>query len=165
MAVYGTENERIGKSTEENPVTFYAKYKLLTEEYLKSNKDETIHVAIVRPPMVYGNGCPGNYAMLEKYAKYFAAFPKIENRRSAVHIDTLCKYTERLIQTNSEGTFFPQDAEYLCTYNTIVSLRKKLGKSTILFTFLNLMIKYIRKRVPVAKKIFGDLYYDREQLK
>ena len=165
MAVYGNDVERIDESTKENPATYYAKYKLLAEEYLSSHKDDTIHVAIVRPPMVYGDGCPGNYTTLEKYAKYLLLFPEIENKRSAVHVERLCEYVGDLIVLNREGIFFPQNNEYLCTYKTITTIRKLMGKSTILFTFLNPMIKYLEKRVSIVKKVFGNLYYDRDKLK
>lgn len=61
MSVYGLETGVITKETVPTPKSNYGKSKLQAEELLNGLADETFKVAILRPPMVYGKGCKGNY--------------------------------------------------------------------------------------------------------
>ena len=64
MSVYGIENGVINKDTPLNPNTAYGKSKLEAEELIKKLEDESFIIAILRPPMVYGKDCRGNYPRL-----------------------------------------------------------------------------------------------------
>ena len=61
MSVYGMETGVITKETIPHPKNNYGKSKLQAEEKILSLSDEDFKVCIIRPPMVYGEGCKGNY--------------------------------------------------------------------------------------------------------
>lgn len=63
MSVYGVDNGVINKNTPLNPKSNYGKSKLQAEKLIKPLCDDNFKVAILRPPMVYGKGCKGNYPM------------------------------------------------------------------------------------------------------
>ena len=65
MAVYGEEGSLtkyilINKNTKTNPKTFYGDSKLQAEVGLKTLECSDFNVAIIGPPMVYGEGTKGN---------------------------------------------------------------------------------------------------------
>ena len=68
MSVYGIVSGRITADTKPAPANFYGKSKLAAEEALQKLADEHFVVSIVRPPMIYGRECTGNYRLLEKLA-------------------------------------------------------------------------------------------------
>ena len=133
VSVYGLAEGVITKDTVPNPKTHYGRSKLMAEEGLKCLSDSNSFLAIVRPPMVYGENCKGNYTLLEKWIKYIPIFPDYKNKRSMININNLCCFLEKLIRNNSIGLFFPQDDEYMCTTELVKIIAK--GKS----------IKYFQK--------------------
>ena len=64
MSVYRIETGVINKDTPLNPNTAYGKSKLEAEGLIKKLGDESFVITIIRPPMVYGKGCKGNYQLL-----------------------------------------------------------------------------------------------------
>src|SRR5690606_35554866 len=64
LSVYGMETGIITRETVPQPKSNYGKSKLEAEELIASLSDEQFNVAILRPPMIYGKNCPGNYSKL-----------------------------------------------------------------------------------------------------
>lgn len=157
MSVYGLETGVITKETVPTPKSNYGKSKLQAEELLNGLADETFKVAILRPPMVYGKGCKGNYQILRKFALKFKVFPTLTNHRSMVFIDNLSSYVERLIVSNGFGTFFPQNPTTVCTRDLVEEVCKLHGVKLFLCPVFNIV-----KVVPISaiNKVFGDLIYD-----
>ncbi len=161
-AVYGKYYGCITKDTVPNPNTYYGKSKLMAERDILQLQDKDYKIAIVRPPMVYGKDCKGNYSKLEQLARFTLIFPEYHNKRSMLYIDTLLENLIKLIQNENSGYFFPQDEEYINTSAMVVKIRKNLGKETILFHCLNGVIKFfVEKDFIVFRKMFGDFYYDK----
>lgn len=161
MAVYGDGIEVIGRNTVPKPSTFYGESKLKAEEGIMALEDESFRAAIIRAPMVYGKNCPGNYARLQKAARYLRIFPDIENRRSMVEIGTLVRRLEDLIANRARGFFYPQDAEYGNTSNMVRAMRERMGKKTSLVKWFNFVLIPLCKRVGVLGKLFGDCWYEK----
>ncbi|WP_455714076.1 NAD-dependent epimerase/dehydratase family protein [Anaerosporobacter sp.] len=159
-AVYGSSITHITKDTVPNPDTLYGKSKLAAEMKLKEMETEEFRVAIVRPPMVYGEGCKGNYTRLVKLATYNPIYPKIHNRRSVIHIEQLCSYIEGIIENESSGIYLPQNKEYSDTIMTIKQIRMAQGKRTIFVPGTAWLVKCVMKRASVVRKMFGDWYYE-----
>lgn len=83
-AVY-TQSDRnhqrivITKNSPMNPSTAYGKSKLDAERNIEKIKEgNSIKVAVLRPPMVYGEGAKGNYQSLRKIALKTLVFPKVK---------------------------------------------------------------------------------------
>lgn len=159
-AVYGSTVTCITKDTQPNPDTLYGKTKLKAESKLVEMNSDDFHVAIIRPPMVYGDKCKGNYSRLMRLATYNPIYPKIDNKRSMIHIDNLCSYIDKIIQSKSSGVFFPQDEIYANTIMMVKSIRQNQGKITFLVPGTAWLIKALMKRISLVRKVFGDWYYE-----
>ena len=163
-SVYGNLNGKITLESKECPSNFYGKSKLNAEIELKKLEDEFFKVCIVRPPMVYGKGCKGNYSSLSKIARKSLFFPKIENKRSMIYIENLCEFTKLLILNNESGKFFPQDEEYVNTANMVKLIANENKHKILVSKFFNPFI-VLGKCIPgkignLCNKAFGDWYYD-----
>ncbi len=158
-AVFGTYESCITKETIPNPTTYYGKSKFAAEQEIMILQDDMFHIAIVRPPMVYGKNCKGNYARLIKLAKYTPVFPKIHNKRSMLNINNLSKYLLQLILHEKKGFFHPQDNEFADTCELIIKLREEMGKKTILISIFNPLIKILCRYINELNKLFGNFYY------
>ena len=162
MSVYGKTAGIIKKDTIPEPNSNYGKSKLEADEVISAMSERDFLVAILRPPMIYGEGCKGNYQLLRKFALKSPVFPDIENRRSMVEIGVLCEFVKRVIDEESEGYFFPQNTEYVCTSRMVEDIAKANGKKIVFTKVFNPFIR-IFKNVGIVSKVFGDLIYDMKE--
>jgi UDP-glucose 4-epimerase len=160
MSVYGMEVGSISKDTVPSPKSNYGKSKLQAEELIEKLQDSTFNIAILRPPMIYGKGCKGNYSRLEKFALKSPIFPDIKNKRSMIEIDRLCEYLKVLIDEESNGLFFPQNEEYVCTSDMVKNIAEKHGKKIYMTKLFNPLLRVLK--VSIINKVFGDLVYAKE---
>lgn len=164
MSVYGLETGIITLETSPNPKTNYGKSKLMAEEGIEKLTDEKFKLAILRPPMIYGEGCKGNYNSLIKFAKKLPIFPNIRNKRSMLHIEGLCEYVKKLIDGQLDGIHFPQDKDYVCTSDMVKDIADRNGKKIRLTKVLNPFV-LLAMRIPgrigkMTSKAFGDLIFN-----
>ena len=159
MSVYGMDEGIITKETQPNPKTHYGRSKWQAEQQIVTLQDETFHVAIVRPPMVYGEGCKGNYQTLVTLAKILPVVPDYKNERSMIFIENLCAYLKRLIDERSCGVFLPQDPEYHCTCEMIQEIACSNGKSVRKTRLLNPGATLLKSFTRAGEKAFGNLVY------
>lgn len=161
MSVYGKRSGIIDTETIPKPNTNYGKSKLKAEEGLIEMEDKAFRIAIVRPPMVYGKGCKGNYARLSKLANVCTYFPSVKNQRSMIYIDNLCEFLRLLINEDMDGLFYPQNEEYVCTSDMFSLIVKSKGKRPHLLHCTSTLIQGLSKRSSLIDKMFGDLIYDK----
>ncbi len=159
MAIYGDEEGQITKYTKTNPITWYGKSKLAAEEKILKLQDEYFKVAIVRPPMIYGPSCPGNYAMLRKVSRKSPVFPAVDNKRSMLFIGNLCELIYQIIQYQDFGIFHPQDPQYIKTSSMVKEIAKIHKRSVYFSKLAGKLLKLIIGNTKVFRKVFGDLYY------
>lgn len=160
MSVYGMETGVISKDTVPKPKSSYGKSKLQAEELIEPLQDSTFNIAVLRPPMIYGEGCKGNYVRLEKFALKSPIFPDIKNKRSMIEIDKLCKFVKLLIDEESKGLFLPQNDEYVCTSEMVKAIADAHGKKIHMTKLFNPLLRVLK--VSTVNKVFGDLVYERE---
>ncbi len=158
MSVYGCVTGHITKEAPVNPSNAYGKSKAEADEMISAIADDTFKFACLRPPMVYGKGCKGNYQSLRKFALKSPVFPKIDNKRSMLYIGNLCEFVKDCIDSEKSGLFFPQNAEYVVTSEMVSQIAAKNGKKIKLTRLFNWAVKICR--VNTVKKVFGDLIYD-----
>lgn len=158
MSVYGIDTGIITKDTPLDPNTNYGKSKLEAEKLIRSLEDDTFKVAILRPPMVYGKGCPGNYPKLARLAVTVSFFPDIDNRRSMIYIDNLCDFIRMVIEDCKDGIFVPQNSEYVKTSEMVSLIAQAHGKKIRLTKIFNPLIRVLN--INIINKIFGDLVYE-----
>lgn len=160
MSVYGIEKGVITKDTPCNPRRSYGKSKLEAEKLIHKLKDDSFAVAILRPPMVYGKGCRGNYPKLAKLALRSPVFPEIKNERSMIHMDNLSEFIKILIDDCADGIFFPQNQEYICTTEIVKVIADLHGRKIKLTKVFNPILKLLK--LNIITKVFGSLVYDKK---
>lgn len=158
MSVFGKNIGVIEKDTKEHPVDDYGKSKLEADLILEKMNSENFKVCIVRPPMVYGKNCKGNYQLLRKFTFLSPIFPKINNQRSMIYIDNLSDFIRWLIEEEKSGIFYPQNDEYVSTSLLVKYISKHNKKRIFIFPFVKFLLLIIPSNR--FKKVFGDLIYD-----
>lgn len=165
MSVYGMDEGTITKETAPKPISHYGKSKFQAEEGLRLLASEDFVVSILRPPMVYGVGCKGNYQTLVKIARKAPIFPDYRNQRSMVSIETLCLFMKEIIDRREGGIFVPQEKNYVCTSQMVRELAEKSGKRIRLVRWLNPAVFLAKRFTRTGKKAFGNLIYKEPPLK
>ncbi|MBR2595418.1 MAG: NAD-dependent epimerase/dehydratase family protein [Solobacterium sp.] len=161
MSVYGVETGTITKATKAAPVTHYGSSKQQADEIIWAMRDDNFMVTILRPPMVYGKGCHGNYQLLRSFVLSSPVFPAYENRRSMIFIENLCTFMKEIIDLGREGVFFPQDSEYVCTSELVRHIAAENNHRIIMTRIFNPLIRLFR--TAVIKKVFGSLTYEQTE--
>ncbi|WP_404330374.1 NAD-dependent epimerase/dehydratase family protein [Mesobacillus maritimus] len=162
MGVYGTETGYITKDTEPFPKTPYAQSKYEAEQLLLEINSSDFNVAILRPPIVYGRGCPGNYARLAKLAVMLPIFPDINNERSMIYIDNLSEFIRIIINNSQGGIYFPQNKDYVNTTDLVRLIAKTQGKDVKTSKIFNWAVAIGIKLSGTLRKVFGSFVYDLE---
>lgn len=159
MSVYGIERGMITRKSPLNPKSNYGKSKLQAEELITDLQDENFKIAIIRPPMIYGKSCKGNYSRLAKLATKTQVFPEVNNKRSMIYIDNLTEFVKLVIDNEDDGVFFPQNGEYVNTSKMVKLIAEVHGKKIKGIKMFNPLISIFK--TGTVNKVFGDLYYEK----
>ena len=171
----------ITKDTKPEPENFYGESKLNAEigllklaedsndcksddnsEVAETSKNQAFKVVILRPPMIYGPGCKGNYNSLRKFALKFPVFPKVANERSMLYIDNLCEFIRLMIDNDESGIFHPANAEISNTSEMVKMIAEAHGKKKALMGGLTWLLKLLSHFTGLVNKAFGNLTYAEE---
>ncbi|EOG32846.1 MULTISPECIES: NAD-dependent epimerase/dehydratase family protein [Enterococcus] len=171
IIIYGEEtniNKKrvITPDTKPNPSNFYGDSKLQAEIGLQPLDDDTFHVAILRPPMIYGPGSKGNYQQLVKLANKLPVFPDVKNERSMLYIENLCSFIKLIVDNEEKGIFFPQNKEYTSTSDMVKMIAQTHNHNIVMISGINWLIKgmmhFPGKVGKLAVKAFGNLVYSKD---
>ena len=160
MIVYNSKESQISANTKPNPDNYYGLSKLQAEEGLEILQSKDFNITIVRPPMIYGPNSKGNFPKLISLAKKTPVFPRYDNKRSMLYIDNLSNSIKYLIDSVSNGLFFPQNKEYVNTREVISMTKKIIHKKLWLTRLFNPFIHLLKNRISLVNKMFSDSYYD-----
>lgn len=170
----------LGNRTDENgfsnsspvaPHNDYAKSKWQAEQALFDLQDETgMEVVVVRPPLVYGRGAPGNFGMLTKLVKLSPILPfgSVDNKRSIISTKNLADFLYRCtyLQEVKGKAWLIAEPSPVSTSELIRQIAKAENKlswqlpvPTALMTFA---ASLIGKR-QMAEQLFGDLVVHSEE--
>ena len=152
--------KRITRDTPVAPANFYGDSKVQAENGLLKLADESFHVVILRPPMIYGKGSKGNYPQLSKFAQKLPLFPYIKNERSMLYIGNLTEFVKLMIDNNESGIFYPQNAEYVATSEMVQVIAQAHGKKIRLVKGTTVPLKAMSHVTGLVNKAFGNLSYD-----
>lgn len=161
MSVYGMTTGHITKETLPHPTTAYGDSKLQADNAIKAMMDESYKVAVLRPPMVYGKDCKGNYQTLREFAIKSQVFPNYKNERSMIYIGNLCEFIKCTIDRESSGLFFPQNKEYVRTSDMVRIVARQHDRKLIMPRMFNMVIRTIP--LSLIKKVFGNLTYEKTE--
>lgn len=169
VLVHG-DGARVGKSkhisadTPERPSNYYGSSKLKAERKLAKLAAEDFQIAIVRAPMVYGAHSKGNFPILRKLAEHILIFPTISNQRSMIYVENLAEFLRILADSGEGGIFYPQNTEYVATYDIVCAIANAAGKRITPCAWLNLLVKlgsYAPGKIgKLVNKAFGSLTID-----
>jgi len=163
--VYGAgapvgRNKRITKDTLPAPVNLYGQSKLQAERGILALEGPDFRVGILRPPLIYGPGCKGNYPVLRKLALAFPAFPRVENQRSMLYIGNFVEFLRLVIEREDRGIFHPQNREYVNTSDLALRIAAAHGKKLWLIPGWGWALKLLSHLTDLVDKAFGSLCYD-----
>lgn len=158
MSVYGLETGEITKDTMPNPKSHYGCSKLEAEHEINKLHDDNFLVATLRPPMVYGKDCKGNFQCLVRVVKLSPVFPAIKNQRNMIYIDNLSSFLKIVVDNSLSGLMYPCNREYSDTCRMALLIGSRLGKKVFLSKALALPIS-VFWFIPKVKKAFGSLIY------
>lgn len=159
------EGKQIHKDTKPAPNGFYGDSKLQGELGIQALADDSFKVCIMRPPMIYGPGCRGNFPRLVWLATKTPIFPAWHNKRSMLYIDNLCEFVKQLIINEVDGIVYPQNAEYADTVEIIRYYAKANGKNVWITKLFNPLIWLLGDHVRALGKMFSNSTYDMEMSK
>lgn len=151
--------------TEPNPNDFYGDSKLQAEKGLEELMCPTFKIAILRPPMIYGPNCKGNFLRLGWLATKTPVFPAWHNKRSMLYIDNLAEFVKQLILREKEGYFYPQNKEFSDTVEIVRYFAKKYNKKIWISKLFNPFVVFGSWFLPQIPKMFADSYYVPEMSK
>lgn len=162
--VYGDSPARdegpITADTPANPANSYGKSKLEAEQGLTALANDEFKVAILRCPMIYGPGCKGNFPTLAKIARIVPLFPKTHNKRSVLYVENLAEFVAQVIDRDFDGTFWPQNRDYMSTSTAVSALANAQDKHVVVLGILAPLASLACRLTNAGRKAFGWLYYD-----
>lgn len=159
MSVYGMDSGVITPATRPEPVSHYGKSKLEAEAALEEMRDESFAVAVLRPPMVYGKNCRGNFQLMRKLVEKSPIFPAVKNQRSMISVRNLCAFVRLVMDRREDGLFFPQDKEYVNTTDMARVMAEKLCRKVWFSRLAGFGVKLLAPVFGPARKAFSTLIY------
>ena len=159
MAVYGLVEGVITHDTKISPREddYYGQSKFQAEVALSAMLGDAL--CIVRPPMVYGPGCPGKFAGLVKVAKMLPFVPQVSNRRSMIFVDNLCEFLCLVVEKRVCVALNPHNREHVSTSWLLGAVKKALGKQVWILPGLGLVVRMLKPFCRPVKTAFGSLNY------
>ena len=160
LAVYGRGQERITAGQRPSPETYYGHSKYLAEQILLPMADDAFTVTIVRPPMVYGERAKGSYRQLQRLAAVLPLFPRIENQKSVISLQNLCRFLRAVIVSRPGGIFHPQDRVYRST-TELMQMAAGIRKIWLI-PFPPALNRWLAAKSKLWCKAFGNLTVERQ---
>ncbi len=155
----------LNMDSEPEPNGFYGDSKLQAEIGLKALEDASFKVVLLRPPMIYGPDCKGNFMRLCKLATLTPIFPEFHNLRSMLYIDNLAEFVKQVILREMSGTFYPQNRELADTVEIVRHFADKYNHKIYICKWLNVFVYIGALFLQPLNKMFGTYYYDTEMSK
>lgn len=150
----------ITSRTRPTPVNAYGQSKLDAEKDLRAMESDSFRAAIIRPPMVYGKGCKGNYNTLAKLARKLPVFPEFYNNRSMIYVENLAELIRLIALRRDRGTFHPQDLVPRSVTEIVHEICHVHGKSMRFWRILSPLVRLTGFR-GLVRRAFGDVCYSR----
>lgn len=145
------------------PMDAYSKSKLEGERLILGLEDKDFRVAIIRSPLVYGEGVKANMLNLIKLIDLLPIIPLggIKNNRSLIYVGNLVALIKHIIQKQATGIFIAGDQEPLSTSQLIILIAKSLNKRIKLIKAPNFIIKGVKYIKPsVIDRLYESLELD-----
>ena len=176
IGVNGLVTDGATKFSEEdntNPHNAYALSKWEAEQALQRVASETgLEVVILRPPLVYGAGAPGNFAQMLRLVDLGVPLPlaNIKNKRDLLYVgnlvDALMMCATHPAAANN--TYLVSDGEAVSTPEILRGLAKELGVSSRVLPFPIGLLKLMAAmfgRIDQVDRLVGSLQVDSTKIR
>jgi len=171
VKVIGEESPAESPFNEEtslSPQGAYAVSKYEAEQALKQFAAESgLELVIIRPPLVYGPGVKGNFAILTSWLQRGLPLPLggLHNRRSLVGLDNLVNFVSLCVQhpAAANETFLVADGEDLSTSDLLYRMGLAMNKRALLFpgpVGLMTFVAAVVGKKEIARRLLGSLQVD-----
>ncbi|WP_322881041.1 NAD-dependent epimerase/dehydratase family protein [Pandoraea sputorum] len=171
IGVNGALGNARGPFTERDapqPTEDYAVSKWEAEQGLKRLEGQTsMGVVVVRPPLVYGPGCPGNFLRLLKLVATGLPLPlgSVSALRSYVGVDNLCDFLRVCIEDERAAgkTFVIADDKPLALPEVLRELASGMGRSARLLPVPQALLQgaaTLAGKGALYRKLCGTLVVD-----
>ncbi|MCK1583017.1 NAD-dependent epimerase/dehydratase family protein [Bradyrhizobium sp. 168] len=143
VLVHGRSNDGRAPFSEDDVLTprgLYGMSKAAAEAGLKTlARDSAMKISVIRPPLVYGAGAKGNFALLTRAVNLGLPLPfaAIRNHRAFLAVQNLSSFiVQRLSHPDPASNFeifLVADREQVSTSEFVARLAKAAGKNSRLF--------------------------------
>ena len=163
-----TLGKPFSETDDPHPHNAYALSKWEAEQSLSRVSEETgLEVVIVRPPLVYGAGAPGNFALMLKVLVKGIPLPlaSVNNLRSLVYVENL---VDALIACATHPaaagqTYLISDGEDISTPDLLRQLGAAMGHPAKLFSCPPILLKlagHLTGKTEQVERLLGSLRVD-----
>jgi nucleoside-diphosphate-sugar epimerase len=170
IGIHGAETRQRPFSADDPPAPHspYARSKLQAEQSLREIARETgLEVVVIRPPLVYGPGAPGNFARLLNAVRRGLPLPfaAVDNRRSLVGLQNLadCIVACLAHPQAPHRAFLVSDDDDLSTPELLRRVAAALGTRARLFPLPTVLLRLAARAVgrgALARQLCGSLQVD-----
>lgn len=151
-----------------SPAELYAQSKWEAEEgLLKIHRETGMEIVIIRPPLVYGPGAPGNFGTLVRWVEKGVPLPlgAIHNRRSLVAVDNLVDLVVTCIDhpNAANQVFLAGDGEDLSTTELLKGVAQAMGRPSRLIPVPGRLLMFgatLLGKKAVAQRLLDSLQVD-----
>jgi UDP-glucose 4-epimerase len=171
VLVHGRSNQGRAPFSENDVLTpkgLYGMSKAAAEAGLRTlAMDGDMDITVIRPPLVYGSGAKGNFAMLLKAVRLRIPLPfaGIDNHRAFLSVENLTSFIAwRLsVKGGKFDVFLVADKEQVSTPDFIARLARAAGVKSWLFTLPTPLLSLLLKtsgRLDTHDSLLGSLELD-----
>lgn len=151
-----------------NPLEPYAQSKLEAEQGLWGIcQGKKMELVIIRPPLVYGAGAPGNFGRLVRWIELGIPLPlgSIYNKRSFVSVDNLVELIVRCVThpNAANQVLLAGDGDDISTTDLLLSVAKAMGRPARLIPVPIVFLKFFAKilgKEDMMLRLVGSLQVD-----
>ena len=166
IKVYGDDGSSKEVQNENSPCKpqeAYGKSKYEAELGLQELEDEHFKVAIVRTPLIYGEGVKANMFKFIKLVEKFPFLPfgKLENKRSITYVGNLAGYLDKIIELEVSGIFIAQDEKAISTTDLVSYIAHGLSRNVKLINLPKFMLRLFYQIAPnTSARLFDSLEFN-----
>lgn len=165
IGVLGNSNSSpFDETSEASPEELYAQSKLMAERALSRLCEESgIELIIVRPPLVYGPGNPGNFNRLLRLISMGMPLPfgRVKSLRSFVYVGNLADFLchAALYPEKRGGTYVVSDGDDVAFSDLVSLMCKCMGKGFVypFPVFLIRLVSRLLGKGDLVDKLFASL--------
>ena len=156
--VFGIELGIMSSESLFEPKSAYEISKYEADCLIEALRSPTFSVTIIRPPLIYGLGCKGNFPRIEHFAKKSIVFPKINNKKDFIYVKNLAHFILFVLEHNINGICYPRNSELISTWRLVKTIAKENNHKICLVHIFNPFIFLFMKFVRSLRLIFGTNY-------